>query len=118
MGLQAQPPLRMRQAVLDRQPGVLLAVGAVHRLQQQVREVQVLEPLRRRAVLRIDQLQFVAAGQRSGRAGLRADADPVEPAGAAWVPLVSTATSNPAACRASTAASSSWSSGSPPVHTT
>src|SRR5262249_41068605 len=38
--------------------------------------------------------------------------------GAGWVPFVSTATSKPSACNASTRGSSSWSNGSPPVQTT
>ena len=36
MGLQAQPPLRVGEAVLDGELGVLVAVRAVHRLQEEV----------------------------------------------------------------------------------
>src|SRR5664279_2822688 len=63
MRLDTQPPARMLQAVPDRERGVPLAVGAIHRLQEEVREVERLEPLRRRGLLRVDQLELVAPAQ-------------------------------------------------------
>ena len=99
MGLQAQPPLRMREAVLDGRAGVRVAVGSVHRLQEEVREVEVLDTAR--ADRRLLRVRRASARRRdsSDQVGLRlrADADPVERrAGTGRVPLVSMATVNPA----------------------
>ena len=68
--------------------------------------------------MRVDEFEFVAFDELQRRPSLRADADPVQPSGASRVPFVSTATSNPASWNAPIAASSSCSSGSPPVQTT
>ena len=73
--------LRMAQAVVDRARGVLDHVRAVHRLQREALEGETGEILRRRAGLRIDQLQFVAAPHHELGAGFRADADPVHAVG-------------------------------------
>ena len=81
MSLQAQPPLRMGQAVLHGETGVLLALRSVHRLEQQAREAEFLEQFRGRTLLREDKLEFVAAGQFQRCARLRADADPVQSRG-------------------------------------
>src|SRR5207302_177282 len=81
MRLQAQLPLRMGQAVLDGETGVLLALGPVHRLEQQVGEAEFLEQLRGRSLLRKYKLEIVAASQFQRCARLRADADPVQPRG-------------------------------------
>src|SRR4051794_12859272 len=62
--LQRQPPLRMLQAVRQRQPGVALALGAVHRLQDEMPKIESLVLLRFSARLRKDQLQLVAMRQR------------------------------------------------------
>src|SRR5262249_50591469 len=50
----------------------------VHRLQRKAREDKISKVFRARAVLRIDQLQFVARPDHELSSGLRADADPVE----------------------------------------
>ena len=62
VGLEAQPPLRMGEAVVDRQRAVFAStVGAVHRLQEEVVEVERRRIARaRRRVLRVDELQLVA----------------------------------------------------------
>ena len=49
-----------------RRRGVASRARAVHRLQEEVLEVERLEPLRLGARLRIDELQFVAARSTSG----------------------------------------------------
>ena len=98
-------------APCSRPPGRPSAAG-------RMAEIEPTKSLGGRPLLRVDQLQFVPRGEDQRRSGLGAHADPVEAAGGGWVPLVSTATWNPAACSASTAASSSCSSGSPPVQTT
>lgn len=63
VGLEAQPPAGVREAVLDRCLGVFLAARAIHRLQEAVLEVQRLKGFGRRCWLREDQLQLVALGQ-------------------------------------------------------
>src|SRR6266851_1788427 len=79
MGLQAQLPLRMGQAVLHREPGVLLTLGPVHRLQAQAREVQALEQAGVSVFLREDELELITTDQFQRRTCLRADAYPVQP---------------------------------------
>src|SRR6478736_4020386 len=79
--LQAEPPLRMAQAIVDRARGVFDHVGSVHRLQRKPFEIEPRKIFRRSAGLRIDQLQFVAATHHKPGAGFRADADPVHPVG-------------------------------------
>src|SRR5690606_39145516 len=78
VGLQAQAPLRMLQAVLHGPFGVGQARGAVHGLQEEVLEIEVGERLGPRVQLRVDQLEFVAALDHYRRAALGADADPVD----------------------------------------
>ena len=56
MDLQAEPPLRVRQAVLDRQRRVLVPLRAVHGLEQEPVEAEVLERLGRGARLGVNQL--------------------------------------------------------------
>src|SRR5438105_14884943 len=78
MRLQAEPPLRMAQAILDRARRVLYHVRAVHWLQREPFEIEVGKGLRRRVGLRVDQLQLLAAADHEVRAGLRAGANPVQ----------------------------------------
>ncbi len=47
VGLQAQPPPRMAKAILDGAADILGLIRAVHRLEQEVCEVEVLEPRER-----------------------------------------------------------------------
>ena len=54
MCLQAETPLRMREAVLNGEPRVLISRGAVHRLQEEMLEVQILVKLRFGVLLRED----------------------------------------------------------------
>lgn len=81
MRLHAQSPLRMLQAVFDREVRILLAVGAIHRLQVKVSEVQpvVLAGLGFR--LRVDQLQFITGNNDQFGTGFGADTDPVDAGG-------------------------------------
>src|SRR5262245_27141458 len=79
VGLQAQPPLRVLQAVTNRQLRVPFHVRAVHRLQEEVAEVVPLELPRVRAGLGEDELQFVPGPEHQLGPGLGADADPVDP---------------------------------------
>src|SRR5690348_14477121 len=81
MRLQAEPPARMRQAVLERGPRVPLPVGPVHRLQKEMTEGQRLEPFRLGPDLRVDQLQLVSGPQQQLRPRFGAHADPVQPGG-------------------------------------
>ncbi len=100
-------------------PRVGVAVGVVHRLQEEVSEGEIAVAFGRRALLRIDQFEFVAAGELQLGARLGADANPVEPVRAApacrWSRRrprsPARAARRSVACRAA-------SSGSPPVQTT
>ncbi len=60
MGLHAEAPARTAEAVFHRGGGVGLPVRAVHRLEVEALEVQVLELLGEGVRLRVDQLQFLA----------------------------------------------------------
>src|SRR6185312_2250845 len=79
--LQAEPPLRMRQAVFGRARGVGDDIRPVHRLQREALEGQAFEVRWGRALLRIDQLQLMALPEHELGSGLGADADPVDPCG-------------------------------------
>src|SRR5256885_13089227 len=74
VGLQAEPPLRMLQAIIHRARGVGGHVGPVHGLQRKALEGEIFERLRRRVLLRIDQLPFVSVAHHEVGARLRADA--------------------------------------------
>jgi len=56
MRLQAQTPLRMTHAIVDRGAGVGLALWAIHGLQEEIRELGVRIALRLDAGLREDEL--------------------------------------------------------------
>src|SRR5258708_8127447 len=79
--LHAESPLGMAQAVVDRPRGVLGRVRTVHRLQREPLEGKAEVVLRRGALLRIDQLQFVTPAYHEIGAGFRADANPVHALG-------------------------------------
>src|ERR1039458_6862786 len=78
VGLQAQPPARMIEAIRERQRCVQLAARPIHGLQEEMPEGQLLKPLRLRSRLRIDQLQFVSAALLEPGARLRADTNPIQ----------------------------------------
>src|ERR1700754_4845204 len=79
--LQAEPPLRMAQTIIDGARGVFGDFGAVHRLQREPLEGEIGKILRRGIFLRIDQLQLVAFSQDQSGARFGADADPVHAVG-------------------------------------
>src|SRR5690606_19869753 len=79
VSLEAEPPFRMRETIGRRRACVLLPVRTVHRLQKEIPEVELLETLRHRFRLRVDEFQLVARHLFQFRVGLRADADPVYP---------------------------------------
>src|SRR5919204_1369959 len=81
--LQAEPPLRMVEAVAQGKRGVLTHRRAIHGLQVEALEVKIFEEVRHGTLLWEDQLQFVAVAQDERRSSLGADADPVEALG--WV---------------------------------
>src|SRR5205807_5205138 len=76
--LNAQAPAWVTQAVVDSELGVACRFGSVHWLQKEMLEIQPLEFLRRRVVLRIHQLELVSVCLHEGRAGLRTHADPIK----------------------------------------
>lgn len=74
-------PARIRQTELKRGLGVLSGARAVHRLQQVVLKSETFDSFDicwQKAVLRIDQLQFVPRPLQERRPRLRANANPVE----------------------------------------
>src|SRR5258707_7087392 len=79
--LHAEAPPGMAQAVVDGARGVLGHVRAIHRLQREPLEGKTEVVLRRCALLRIDQLQFVTPAYHEIGAGFRADANPVHALG-------------------------------------
>src|SRR5216684_579881 len=81
VGLQAEPPLRMAQTIVDRARGVFDHVRSVHRLQRETFEGEIDESFRGGIGLRINQLEFMALPDHEVGAGFRADADPVHALG-------------------------------------
>lgn len=81
MSLQTEPPLRVRQTVLHSKLGVLFPCGPIHRLQEEVPEVEVGEAFRFRSLLRKDQLEFMSRTEYKLRPGFRADAHPIDATG-------------------------------------
>src|SRR3954452_1252778 len=81
VGLETELPLRVREAVLERELGVAGEVRPVHRLEVELSKVVCFEAVRLSIRLRIDELQFAPVSQDRLRAGLRADADPVDARG-------------------------------------
>src|SRR6266513_2881305 len=79
--LQAELPLRMREAEADRQFSVLCAVRAVHRLHREAMEIEPDKVEWVEPVLRHDNLQLMSTGDDERCAGFWADADPVDAAG-------------------------------------
>src|SRR6266540_2027220 len=71
----------MLEAVARGKHGVLLDVGAIHRLQEEVVEVEPLEVFLTDPRLRIDELHLVARALPYHRARFGAHADPVESSG-------------------------------------
>ena len=78
MRLEAQAPPRVLEAVARREFGVRLELGAVHRLQEEVFELQPLELRGSNPMLRVDELQLVARALLDHGASLGAHADPVD----------------------------------------
>src|SRR5436190_2621410 len=84
VGLESEPPARVRETIRERRlhvaPG-LLGVARVERLKEELVELEIDEPLGLRGgmTLRIDELELVAARQREGRVGLRAHTDVIDP---------------------------------------
>src|SRR4051794_19484836 len=75
--LQTKLPLRMSEAVLEREPRIAREFRPIHWLQVEVVKCVPLEVLRLSLCLRVNELQFIAAPESRYGAGLRADADPV-----------------------------------------
>jgi hypothetical protein len=75
--LHAQTPARVSHAILDCQAGILVCTIAVHRLEEEMIEIERLEFLRRRPGLGVHELELIALPLNQLRPGLRADADPV-----------------------------------------
>src|SRR5947209_1090878 len=72
--LQAQTPAWVLQAIAHRQVRVSLALGTVHRLQEEVAEFEPLIALRLRARLGKYQLQLIAGAEQQLGPRFRADA--------------------------------------------
>src|SRR5258708_13613907 len=72
VGLQAEPPLRMAQTIVDRARGVLDHIGSVHRLQRETLVGKVGKGLGRCIRLPINQLAFMSSPYPAVSAGYRA----------------------------------------------
>src|SRR5882672_6779006 len=81
VGLQAEPPLRMAQTIVDRACGVLDHIRSVHRLQREALEGKIDKGLWRCIRLRINQLEFMTSAYHEVCAGFGADANPVHALG-------------------------------------
>src|SRR5690349_11998451 len=86
VGLEAEPPLRVGQTVIQRGLRVVARrglVAGVHRLKEEALEGEAGEALRLRLglPLRVDQLELVAAGEHEASPRLWADAHMIESAG-------------------------------------
>ena len=80
MCLNAEPPFRVREAIGDRSVDIVggLCLALIHRLEQEVGEVQAFERGGLDLALRVDQLELIAALNDDRGGGLGADADPVD----------------------------------------
>src|SRR6476661_4691814 len=92
VGLQAEPPLRMREAVRQRGLGVgarRLVVARVEWLEEELREVErrVARGITVGVRLRIDELELVAARQHERRTGLGTHAHMIESGGCGLRPV-------------------------------
>src|SRR6267142_1213737 len=81
VGLQAEPPLRMAQTIVDRACGVLDHIRSIHRLQREALEGKIDKGLRCCIRLRINKLEFMTSAYHEVSAGLGADANPVHALG-------------------------------------
>src|ERR1051325_12081935 len=79
VSVNAEPPPRMRQTIVEGFARVFFARRRVHRLQNEVLEAEPNEALRVEVNLRIDKLELVALVHDEPRPRLRTDADPVDP---------------------------------------
>src|SRR5882672_9633893 len=77
--LETEPPLGVREAVAHSQRRVGRALGPVHRLEEEVAEIEPGIALGLGAPLREYELELVAASHDELGVGLGADADPVDP---------------------------------------
>jgi hypothetical protein len=75
--LQAQLPLGMGHAVLERKLGIRLACWSVHGLQKEVLEHKRTVPVRFGTFLRVDEFEFVTGVHDQLGTCFRTDADPV-----------------------------------------
>ena len=78
MGLQAESPAWVIQAVLERQAGIALPLRTIHWLQEKFLKIELSEQLRLRTGLGKNKFEFPALPESEGRAGLGADTDPVD----------------------------------------
>src|ERR1700749_1514100 len=76
--LEADPPAWMLLAIIDHELGVAVALRPVHRLQEEVLEVEMGEAAGQGFRLRINQLQFLTRSLHQLGIGFRTDADPVD----------------------------------------
>lgn len=81
MQLQAEAPFGVGHAVVCGGLGVFGLLGAVHGLEEEVLEVQVLDVGGREVRLGVDEFEFVAPGGQEAGAGFGADAEPVDAGG-------------------------------------
>ncbi len=76
MCLQAQPPPGVIEAVSDAELRVLLSLGAIHWLEEEVLKVQSFEELRLCTRLRVHELELFSCLYLQPGSGLGTHADP------------------------------------------
>ena len=91
VGLDAEAPMRMGEAIGDRRAVFSAERVAIHRLQPEMSEIEAAQRLPGRGLPAERPASAPRRGCDEGRAGLGADAQPVDAGGGACVPLVSTA---------------------------
>ena len=79
--LKADPPARMLEAVADREARVFLEVWAIHRLEEEVVELQTFEVHGIQRRLGKDELELVPPPHHEIGPRLRADTDPIDSVG-------------------------------------
>jgi len=77
VGLEAETPDRIVEAVSDGRLGVPIALGTIHRLQEEVAEIQIFECRWVDAILGENDFQFVATLKDQWHPSLRTHAEPI-----------------------------------------
>src|SRR5262249_6351000 len=81
VGLDAEPPFRMRLAVRYCKLCIRFPVRTIHRLKQEVPEFHVHKSFRLSLLLRVDELEFIPMSKDHWSIRFRAHTNPIQPRG-------------------------------------